>query len=488
MINELASFSTIRKLSSSQSIPFFRWNQILWHNKRHRLSRQPLGAIALKGVNMKHVIAFCTIFLIMQLDISMLIAQERQSLGNNGLSKSNVSSVEGIHWNYLGLSGQTINAIAVAPNGFIYAGLGNGGGIFCSSDLGVTWNQFALSSYTIESLALDSTVGLYAGTNGYIWHSSDNGATWAMGYCFYADIDHIIVDNRRDAFAATDGCMGYGCLYQSRNYGISWDWIYSGLYHCETYFRLATDNNNNIYAAKYSGLIRFNKVSNKTVESLGSELSDSTYKFIYSVATDSTDIVIAGSVGKIYQSTDSGSNWTSFTQGLTNSTFTNMLCYRKGCFAATSSDGFFYSTDRGLTWTLQNDGLTNTQILTMTINPNREILLGTSGGGIFQSSGLVTSISNSDHKSTPSMFRLSQNYPNPFNPSTTISFTLPSRSFVTLKVFDIIGREIATIVSEELPAGNYSKQWNAANMSSGIYFYRLEAGSFTETKKLVLLR
>jgi len=83
---------------------------------------------------------------------------------------------------------------------------------------------------------------------------------------------------------------------------------------------------------------------------------------------------------------------------------------------------------------------------------------------------------------------LEQNYPNPFNPSTTIQFTLPSRSFVSLKVFAVIGREVATIVSEELSAGSYSRTWNAANMSSGIYFYRLQAGTFTETKKLILLR
>ncbi|MFZ1977891.1 MAG: T9SS type A sorting domain-containing protein [Bacteroidota bacterium] len=85
-------------------------------------------------------------------------------------------------------------------------------------------------------------------------------------------------------------------------------------------------------------------------------------------------------------------------------------------------------------------------------------------------------------------FKLSQNYPNPFNPSTTIAFTLPSRSFVTLKIFDILGREMATIVSEELAAGNYTRQWNAANLSSGVYFYRLQTGSSAQTKKLILLK
>jgi hypothetical protein len=88
----------------------------------------------------------------------------------------------------------------------------------------------------------------------------------------------------------------------------------------------------------------------------------------------------------------------------------------------------------------------------------------------------------------PTEFSLMQNYPNPFNPTTTISFALPSKAFVKLTVFDLIGREIAVLTSEELPAGTYTRQWNAVNMASGIYFYRIQAGSFVETKKLILLR
>jgi photosystem II stability/assembly factor-like uncharacterized protein len=88
----------------------------------------------------------------------------------------------------------------------------------------------------------------------------------------------------------------------------------------------------------------------------------------------------------------------------------------------------------------------------------------------------------------PMDFRLDQNYPNPFNPSTTISFSLPSQSFVTLKVFDVMGRDVATIISEELPAGVFSRSWSAEGMPSGVYFYRLQAGSFQETKRLLLVR
>jgi lysophospholipase L1-like esterase len=95
---------------------------------------------------------------------------------------------------------------------------------------------------------------------------------------------------------------------------------------------------------------------------------------------------------------------------------------------------------------------------------------------------------NEKSENLPNTFSLLQNYPNPFNPTTTISFGLPVKSYVSLKIFDSLGREAATIVSKEMSAGSHSKEWNASNMSSGIYFYRLQAGSFTETKKLVLLR
>ncbi len=93
-----------------------------------------------------------------------------------------------------------------------------------------------------------------------------------------------------------------------------------------------------------------------------------------------------------------------------------------------------------------------------------------------------------DKGTTPSEFSLAQNYPNPFNPSTTISFQIPRESHVTMKIFDLIGREITTLVDETKPVGTYRVSWNSGNQSSGIYFYRLTAGSFVSVKKLVLLR
>jgi hypothetical protein len=107
--------------------------------------------------------------------------------------------------------------------------------------------------------------------------------------------------------------------------------------------------------------------------------------------------------------------------------------------------------------------------------------------GVILKYSIATSVKDPP-QNIPARFSLEQNYPNPFNPSTNITFSLPSRSYVSLKVFELIGREVSTIIAGELPAGNYTRQWNAANMSSGVYFYRLQAGTFGETKKLMLLR
>ncbi|MCP5061990.1 MAG: T9SS type A sorting domain-containing protein [Ignavibacteriae bacterium] len=85
-------------------------------------------------------------------------------------------------------------------------------------------------------------------------------------------------------------------------------------------------------------------------------------------------------------------------------------------------------------------------------------------------------------------YSLSQNYPNPFNPTTTISYSIPELSNITLKVFDVLGKEIITLVSEQKLKGNYKIEFNASQLPSGTYFYRLQSGNFLETKKLILVK
>ncbi len=93
-----------------------------------------------------------------------------------------------------------------------------------------------------------------------------------------------------------------------------------------------------------------------------------------------------------------------------------------------------------------------------------------------------------DYKTNVSSFYLSQNFPNPFNPNTTIKYSIPKSCFVTLKIYDLLGKEIMTLVNEEKSVGNYEINFDGKNLSSGVYFYRIQAGSFSDAKKFILLR
>lgn len=101
--------------------------------------------------------------------------------------------------------------------------------------------------------------------------------------------------------------------------------------------------------------------------------------------------------------------------------------------------------------------------------------------------GNVTSVKG-DNKNIPEAMRLDQNYPNPFNPSTMISFGLPESASTALRIFNSIGENVATLINEDLSAGNYSIEWNASEFPSGIYFYALESGNYKITKKMLLLK
>jgi hypothetical protein len=99
-----------------------------------------------------------------------------------------------------------------------------------------------------------------------------------------------------------------------------------------------------------------------------------------------------------------------------------------------------------------------------------------------------TTVGVEDELFTPLVFNLEQNYPNPFNPSTMIKYSIPELSKVRLTLFNLLGEEVTTLVNEEKIAGNYSVEFNATSLPSGVYFYQLKAGSYIETKKMLLLK
>jgi len=101
---------------------------------------------------------------------------------------------------------------------------------------------------------------------------------------------------------------------------------------------------------------------------------------------------------------------------------------------------------------------------------------------------LVTSVEQIEDELLPTEFRLEQNYPNPFNPSTTIRFALPKTSNVTIKIYDVLGRQVATLVDEKYQPGVYKIIFEAGELASGLYIYRIQTQSFTQSRKLMLLK
>ena len=118
-------------------------------------------------------------------------------------------------------------------------------------------------------------------------------------------------------------------------------------------------------------------------------------------------------------------------------------------------------------------------------NLNGCILDGIEYGGTVTD---YTVVIKENERLIPSEFNLAQNYPNPFNPTTTINYSIPLVGFVTLKVYDILGREITVLVNEEKSPGNYQVIFNGGNLSSGVYLYTIHSGSFSETKKFLLMK
>ena len=110
---------------------------------------------------------------------------------------------------------------------------------------------------------------------------------------------------------------------------------------------------------------------------------------------------------------------------------------------------------------------------------------GVTAYGVSGCSGPVTSVENDE---IPVSYSLSQNYPNPFNPSTLIKYSVPENGFVRLSIYNLVGEEISVLVNETVDAGFYEVAFNAANLSSGTYYYRLQAGNTIQVKKMVLLR
>lgn len=196
--------------------------------------------------------------------------------------------------------------------------------------------------------------------------------------------------------------------------------------------------------------------------------------------------------GKIYKTTNSGDNWINISGDLPDAPVNDGLIYYPGYptriyFVATDV-GVFMTNNYGVNWVELSEGLPNTVAMHLDYNQlSGKIRLGTHGRGTWEIFGIITGISVNNE--VPKNYELYQNYPNPFNPNTKIKFDIKEKQFVTINVYDILGKEIATLVNKNLQAGTHDLTFYGENYSSGLYFYSLFTdGVKIDTKKMLLVK
>ena len=199
--------------------------------------------------------------------------------------------------------------------------------------------------------------------------------------------------------------------------------------------------------------------------------------------------------GIIYGTTNGGTSWIKQTLQDSAGDLRGVTMIDENNCWVVGGGRFRKTTDGGVTWITQSAGSYLLNDITFT-DINNGWVVGDDGIILHTTNGGVSFVEEEQINEIPTEFLLSQNYPNPFNPTTNIQYAVSSRQFVTLKVYDKLGREVATLVSEEKPAGEYEVVFDGSLLTSGVYLYRLTAGDpstssgqkFCETKKLVLLK
>ncbi len=330
----------------------------------------------------------------------------------------------------------------------LFAGTSNG--VFISSNDGTTWTQASngidsdASSRNVQALILDGS-NLFAGTSNGIFFSSDHGASWSRRDSGLAYPHYNVLSMTADGSTIFVGIEDGG-VYFSNDVGKSWR-----------------------YYTNYGWSVKC------------------------LVTMDST--LFAGVEG-VFASTDTTKTWARLDSGLTDTVYHGwfyveyLAAIDRYLFAGTLENGLYVSSDGGKSWKPANSGLQNPFL------PGAWSI-GTIGGyliigtdrGIYKRSlsEIITSVHNA-RGIIPKEFFLEQNYPNPFNPGTIISYDLSSGSFVTLEIFDLLGRRIKTLVSSYQRAQRYEVQFNASHFASGIYLYKLTANGNTAVRKMILAK
>lgn len=392
-------------------------------------------------------------------------------------------------WQVTNGPGGAVQALAVDPNGDVFAGTANGG-VYRSTDNANTWVQSntGLADTSVSALAVGSTGYIVAGTTGDgVFISTNGGTSWTQTPLTSVYVTCLATE--ADTIYAGDGhyCTG---IYRSTDKGASWLNVTSICVN-----GIAINSKGVIFATSGTAGAYRSSDEGSTWQQINSGLTNNGT----AIVIDATDRIFVGTQTNVYtgvqgdgvfRSTNNGDSWTAVNSGLTASQINSLALNGSGnIFAgADNGKGIFYSTDAGNSWTNVSSGISDTSSTVSALVVNKAgYVFAAAGDTVYRSIGTITSV-----KQTPPMiasqYLLSQNYPNPFNPSTTISYQLPTNTLVVLKVFDVLGREVETLVNERQSAGSHSVRFKAANLPSGVYFYRLQAGVYHDTKKLLLLK
>ena len=386
----------------------------------------------------------------------------------------------------------TINKFKIDKNSYLYSGHYLVG-LQRSKDGGVNWEWVGQGTIPdrIQDLAVDYDgnlliTGFNSTKNQYgLFKSTDCGNTWGP-----------LNINNKEVSSSKLYTPGDSCVYWEKYY-----WINSNLPVDSLYYSNDNGNSWNLCGKKFGIILAFSKMSANIfyihTQYPGYFIYKSTDRgatwkemagismLTYVTILSSHNTLYAGGYDGIYKSKVDPLIYTDWTHVV--SMQTNVLADDAfgNIYAGTFGLGILMSADSGKTWTANNSGMWADSVYDMVYDAAGYMYVSTNKG-LFKSTNLLSKTKNEN--SISKNFKLSQNYPNPFNPNTTINYSIPERANVKLTVYNSLGQVISELVNEEKPAGNFSVQFNAANLPSGVYFYSLKSGGFVECKKLILLK
>lgn len=396
------------------------------------------------------------------------------------------SSDHGLTWDFSsnGLTNTWVTALA--PSGQrLFVGTMHSGNSW-STDDGETWNlstagitspttyAFAHSGSYLFAGTQDGAVSLGIIYNGGIFRSDDQGTSWQVSRPGISVSS--MVAREADIFAASNS----GRVFHSADNGESWVVISDGLPN--SWLHALLYNGTDVYVGTASqGVFRYLETFN-----YWEPFNEGLQTKINALAAQGSSL-FAGTENGLFRTANDSSSWARVNESLINVPVYTLAANETAVFAGTR-EGVFVSADEGESWAAINEGLSDFDIRALALHGDY-LFVGTSRSGVwrFPLEELIL-VQEKQPVAEAALAILFQNHPNPIQETTTIGFYLPAASRVSLKVFDVSGREVATLLSGEFTAGTHSREWGAAGLPNGVYFYCLQAGAYKETKKLVVLR